>query len=86
MPRVAAFAVAALVLALWAAPAWGCPSCKAALAGQEGGGNLVQGFFVSIVFMMSMPFLMVGAFSGYMYVLVRRARAAQSGDSPRTDD
>jgi hypothetical protein len=55
-----------------------CPSCKAALASQEAGGDLVRGFFWSIVFMMSMPFLLVGSFSGYLYLLVRRARAGQA--------
>ncbi|MBI2824862.1 MAG: hypothetical protein HYX69_09265 [Planctomycetia bacterium] len=51
-----------------------CPSCKAALAAQEGQGDLVKGFFWSIMFMLSMPFTILGSFSGYMYLLVRRAR------------
>jgi hypothetical protein len=75
-------AIAAVGLLLAApGPAEACPSCKAALASQEGGGNLVQGFFWSIVFMMSMPFLLLGSFSGYLYFLVRRARTSQT-DSP----
>ena len=51
-----------------------CPGCKEALA-SESGGNLVQGFFWSILFMMAMPFAFVGAFGSYMYLEVRRARA-----------
>jgi heme/copper-type cytochrome/quinol oxidase subunit 2 len=39
------------------------------------GGDLVSGFFFSILFMLSMPFLIVIGMSTYMYVLVRRARA-----------
>jgi hypothetical protein len=54
-----------------------CPSCKAALATQEGGqGNLVQGFFWSILFLLSMPAMIVGGLSTYMYALVRKARRA----------
>lgn len=52
--------------------ALGCPSCKAALASN---GDLVKGFFWSILFMMAMPFTLLGTFSLYMYREVRRARA-----------
>ena len=53
-----------------------CPTCKAALAGHE---YIVRGYFWSIVFMMSMPFLLVGLFSAYFYMLVRRARMSGQG-------
>jgi len=65
------------VLAL-ADTAAACPSCKAALANQEGRGDLVSGFFYSILFMLSMPFAIFGSFSGYFYYLVRRARQQQA--------
>lgn len=63
-----------------------CPGCKEALASQSGG-DIVQGFFWSILFMMAMPFAFVGAFSGYMYLEVRRARAkaAQQSEQPETE-
>ncbi|MCL6502676.1 MAG: hypothetical protein K6T86_08315 [Pirellulales bacterium] len=77
------FRLCALILVLLLvlpAVAEGCPSCKAALASQEGGqGNLVQGFFWSILFLLSMPVLIVGGLSTYMYTLVRKARKAASG-------
>jgi hypothetical protein len=58
-----------------AADASACPMCKAALASQDGThGDWVQGFFWSILFMVSMPFTLLGGFSAYMYLLVRRAR------------
>ena len=63
------------------AVAWACPSCKAAAAASEGGGDVVAGFFWSILFMMSMPFLLLGSFSGYMYLEVRKARARQRSAS-----
>ena len=64
------------IVALSAEVASACPSCKAALANQ-GKGDLVKGFMYSILFMLSMPFALLGSFSGYMYVLVRRARREQ---------
>jgi hypothetical protein len=81
-PRVArpllALAAIGFVLAL-SATAWACPGCKDALAaGDGGGGDLVSGFFWSILFMLSMPFLIFGTFCTSMYVAVRRARAAQA--------
>ena len=55
-----------------------CPSCKEALASGSGeGGDLVRGYFWSIIFMMSMPFAIVTCFGTSMYVAVRRARAAE---------
>jgi hypothetical protein len=59
--------------------AWACPGCKEALASGDGqGGDLVSGFFWSILFMLSMPFLIFGTFCTSMYIAVRRARAAQA--------
>ena len=70
----------AVVLAI-AGPAWACPGCKDALsANDHEGGNLVAGYFWSILFMMSMPFILVGTFCGSMYVSVRRARARAAAD------
>ncbi len=69
--------VVAVVLAalLTATDAWACPMCKAALGSQgRGHGDLVGGFFWSILFMLSMPFLILGGLSAYMYWLVRQAR------------
>jgi hypothetical protein len=77
--------LAAVALVLFAAQtASACPSCKAALANQDGkGGDLVTGMMYSILFMLSMPFAIFGSFSGYFYYLVRQARRQQkNGDSP----
>jgi hypothetical protein len=53
-----------------------CPQCKKALASANGGvnGNIVRGYFWSILFMLSMPFVLLGSVSSYFYVLVRKAR------------
>ena len=80
--------VAALVIVvLNSGLAAACPSGKAALANQDGKGDLVSGFMYSILFMLSMPFAIFGSFSGYFYMLVRRARRQQEaqrvgGQSP----
>ena len=69
----------ATTLAICSSTAMACPGCKEALA-SEGQGNIVQGYFWSILFMMAMPFALVGAFSGYMYLEVRRARGRQAAE------
>jgi len=68
-------AVMALAL-LVSSVAEACPNCKNALAAQdEAGGDVIAGYFWSILFMMSMPFLILTFMGSYMYLLVRRARA-----------
>ena len=64
--------VAAIVVALMAGTMHACPTCKDSVA--ENGGNLVQGYFWSIIFMMSMPFLILAGLSTMFYLDVRRAR------------
>ncbi len=60
-----------------AQPVWACPNCKDSLAQQgENGPNVARGFYWSILFMMGTPFAILGAFSGYMYLEVRKARRA----------
>jgi hypothetical protein len=74
-----ALALLATVVILAAADvASACPSCQAALASQEGGQRVVQGFFWSILFMMSMPFSILTGLSTYFYFLVRRARREEA--------
>lgn len=56
-----------------------CPGCAEAQAGQgPGRAGIVQGYQLSIVFMMAMPFLIVGSFGGYVYYSVRRAQKDSS--------
>ena len=71
-----------LVFAAAVTDASACPMCKAALASHDRThGDWVTGFFWSILFMLSMPFVLLGSFCTYMYVLVRRAR----GETPERD-
>jgi len=64
-----------------------CPLCKqAADQTERPAGDIASGYFWSILFMMSMPFLLLGSFSSYMYLAVRKARrelaARQSAEVP----
>ncbi len=71
--------VAMLVVVLSiAATAQACPACKQALASTEHAqsGDIIGGFMWSILFLMSMPFLLLSAFGTYLWYIVRRARLA----------
>ena len=72
------FVAAAMALLLVAQPALACPTCKDSLSQGPNAGNLVQGYFWSIVFMMSMPFVILGGLGSYFYWEVRKARARMS--------
>ena len=75
------WALACVVLLMSTAEA--CPTCKAGLS--ENGGNLVRGYFWSIMFMMSMPFLILGGLSSMFYLEVRRARLLNSHNHGGTE-
>ncbi|MBP86117.1 MAG: hypothetical protein CMJ64_05275 [Planctomycetaceae bacterium] len=74
LTKLKTLAVWLFVTALVPALAFGCPTCKDGLAGDPSTAAMVQGYFWSIVFMMSMPFLILGGISAYFYYEVRRAR------------
>jgi p-aminobenzoyl-glutamate transporter AbgT len=64
-----------------------CPSCQAALAdGSQG--NLAAGIYYSILFMMSMPFAIVGIFGGFAYRAVKREqrRIAEANAKREADE
>ena len=64
------------LVVLLSSPSFGCPNCKDALAENSGSGNIAYGFGWSIIFMLSMPYTILGAIGTYFYLLVRRARRA----------
>jgi|SRR4051812_26385144 len=69
------FLVLALVLVL-AADAFACPSCKDGLASDPNGASLAQGIEASIIFMLSMPFLVFTGLCSYFYWEIRKAQKA----------
>ena len=80
-PAVLALFAALAVLCL-ADIAYACPGCKESLSGSQA--NLARGFYYSILFMMSMPFLILGGVGGYFYWQIRKARAALAPASAAT--
>jgi heme/copper-type cytochrome/quinol oxidase subunit 2 len=67
-----------LVSALaFCAVAEACPGCAEAQAGQGAErSGIVRGYMYSIIFMLSMPFMIFGGFGIYVYRHVRRTKLA----------
>jgi uncharacterized paraquat-inducible protein A len=67
--------IAMVAMLMLSAEVLACPNCK---NGMSGGDPMsvarASGYFYSILFMMSMPFLIVGTFGGAAYLSIRRAR------------
>jgi phosphotransferase system glucose/maltose/N-acetylglucosamine-specific IIC component len=66
-----------LAIVLGPATAWACPGCKQALA-EEGQGDLARGIYYSVLFMMSVPFAIVGTFSFVAYRAIQREKQRQA--------
>ncbi len=58
-----------------------CPTCKDGMQNDPAAQSLVRGYQWSIIFMMSMPFSILGGIGGYFYYLIRKARA-EAANSP----
>ncbi len=81
-PALTLTLVLAVVLALMGAlpvVAEACPSCKAGVATDKSSGpNPVDGYFYSIIFMASLPFVLMG-FMGFIIWRAQRAGAPIDG-------
>lgn len=56
-----------------------CPTCKDGIAENDPGSQaMAAGYFYSILFMMAMPFVIIGTFGSFAYLSVRRAREAEA--------
>ena len=68
--------LALLIVLMFVGAVSACPTCKDGLAQNDPGrANMVRGYFWSILFMMSMPFLILGGLGSYFYFEIRRARS-----------
>jgi hypothetical protein len=77
--KLATVALAILLFAALSSVAAACPTCGEALGHQDAAQNgVAKGFYYSILFMMGMPYLVLGTFCGCMYWKVRRARVARA--------
>ncbi|HEX3725507.1 MAG TPA: hypothetical protein VHV08_04665 [Pirellulales bacterium] len=76
---------AACLLAVLAmtATAEACPSCKQALNGDGSQGELARGLYYSILFMMSMPFAIVGTFGCMAYRAVKKGQLRKTQQQER---
>jgi uncharacterized paraquat-inducible protein A len=82
-PAVMRWLLLAMVLALVlliASVAAACPTCKDGLAQSDPHGQSVAaGYYYSILFMMAMPFAILGTFGSLAYFSIRRAQRGAKG-------
>src|SRR3954447_13625118 len=82
-PTVTRWFVAAIVLALVlliASVAAACPTCKEGLVQNDPQGqSLAAGYYYSILFMMSTPYIVLATFGSCAYYSIRRARQKTAG-------
>lgn len=82
-PSIMRWFVAAMVVALVlliASVAAACPTCKEGLAQNDPQGrSLAAGISYSVLFLMSMPYVVLGTFGSLAYLSIRRARALNAG-------
>jgi hypothetical protein len=80
-PVIVRWIVAAIVIALVlmiASVAAACPTCKDGIAQNDPHGqSMAAGYFYSILFMLSMPYIILGSVGSYFYISIRRARQEQ---------
>lgn len=89
-PAVTRWIVAAIVIVLLlliASVAAACPTCKEGLAQNDPQGQaLAAGYYYSILFMMSTPYIVLATFASCAYYSIRRARQqiAATDEMPAT--
>ena len=83
--HLAACGLALLIVALSADLASACPTCREGLAENDPHGqSMAAGYYYSILFMMSMPFIILTTFGSFCYRSVKRAQAER--DAAQTAD
>jgi heme/copper-type cytochrome/quinol oxidase subunit 2 len=76
--------LAAGVLLVVADIASACPTCKDSLAQDPASANLARGVYYSILFMLTMPYLIFGSLCAYFYWIVCRAKKRQVPEAETT--
>lgn len=75
-------ALALVLVCLIASVAGACPTCKEGLSQTDPQGQAIAaGYYYSILFMMAMPFAILGTFGSLAYLSIRRAARQQSSHS-----
>src|SRR6476660_2175195 len=80
LTRTACVVVALAAVFVLAGVVQACPTCKENLAQDPAAAGLVQGYFWSILFMLSMPYLIFTGLASYFYYEVRRARSRKAAE------
>ena len=75
--RVSRLILALAIVVILAGVASACPNCKESLADPQQH-SMATGYYYSILFMMAMPFAILGTFGSLAYLSIRRARAQQT--------
>ena len=74
--RLLIYGLALTLFALLAADAYACPTCKEGIAENDPHAqSMAAGYYYSILFMMSMPFIILTTFGSFAYRSVKRAQA-----------
>jgi uncharacterized paraquat-inducible protein A len=81
-PVIIRWVIAAIVVVLvlmLASVAAACPTCKDGLAQNDPHGqSIAAGYAYSVVFMMTMPYMLLCTMGSLAYLSIRRARQAQA--------
>src|SRR5688572_26700257 len=77
LPKLALCCAVLALLLVVTSVASACPTCRDDLAQNPATANLALGFYYSILFMVSMPFVIFGSLSAYFYYEVRKAKSRQ---------
>ncbi len=83
--RYAIVLVVLVAVALVTTDAMACPTCKDGMSGPESQA-IARGYFFSILFMMAMPFVIIGTFGSAAYFSIRRAREQQEAQQTIDSD
>ena len=74
--RLLIYGLALALFAFLAADVYACPTCKEGIAENDPHAqSMAAGYYYSILFMMSMPFIILTTFGSFAYRSVKRAQA-----------
>jgi Na+-driven multidrug efflux pump len=76
--RLGLLCAAVAVLLCVASSAWACPTCKEDLANDPQGRGLAEGFYYSILLMMTAPFAVLGMLGFVAYRSIKRAQISDA--------
>lgn len=80
VPRWQTLILALALVGLCTACVFACPTCKEGVdANDPHHQSLAAGFYYSILFMMSMPYIILGSFGYLAFLSIRRAKIQQEG-------